>query len=164
MIAAIVAVDNDFGIGYNGGLLEHVSADLKLFKQITSGNTVIMGHRTWESLPKKPLPNRNNIIISSSLESPQDNSYSVMTLEEAITFIEHNTSDDIFIIGGGSIYQQLLPWCEELYITKMYITHKQIDTFFPNINNKQEWEVVNKSPIMTENNIAFQFFHYRRKS
>ena len=104
MIAAIVAVDNDFGIGYNGGLLEHVSADLKLFKQITSGNTVIMGHRTWESLPKKPLPNRNNIIISSSLESPQDNSYSVMTLEEAITFIEHNTSDDIFIIGGGSIY------------------------------------------------------------
>ena len=79
MISAIVAVDNNWGIGYNGNLLEHIPADLKDFKQLTTGQVVIMGRKTWDSLPKKPLPNRLNIIITST---PQEN-------EENVKFLSH---------------------------------------------------------------------------
>ena len=101
MISAIVAVDNNWGIGFNGDLLEHIPEDLKYFKALTSGHVVVMGRKTWDSLPKKPLPDRLNIVITS-----QERHFGEMTafipFSEAVSRMTHIDSDEEwFIIGGG---------------------------------------------------------------
>ena len=99
MISAIVAVDNNWGIGFNGDLLEHIPEDLKYFQELTSGSVVVMGYKTWESLPKKPLPNRKNIIITTKAISDPNASFWSYEFTEA--FLKTRKDLDFFIIGGG---------------------------------------------------------------
>ncbi len=162
MIAAIVAADNNFGIGFNGDLLEYIPDDLKRFKQITNNSMVIMGRKTWDSLPKKPLPDRFNVIITS--QDLEDNNVNIKysTMEEVKAFLKFDCGIPIFIIGGGSIYRELLPYCKEVYLTRILKEHKNVDTYFPNLDNMEEWVCENSSEILSYNDIEYQYQHYRR--
>ena len=169
MISAIVAVDNDWGIGFNGDLLEHIPADLKYFKQLTSGHNVIMGRKTWDSLPKKPLPNRLNIVITSQIKSPTGcdviNREYIKTSMEIIIFQLKNNNDDYtnyFIIGGGQIYKELLPLCDRVYVTKINKSHENIDTYFPNLDELDEWTLGESSEVYEYNDFTYQFCQYNR--
>ena len=159
MISAIVAVDNDWGIGYNGNLLERIPEDQKYFKTLTTGHAVVMGSKTWDSLPKKPLPDRMNIIISHEGNLLLENGAIRLKLEDLnLDYFE----TDVFIIGGGSIYQQLLPFCDRVYVTKIYKSHEQVDTYFPNLDELDDWESTASGPIQTYKDLTYQFWQYDR--
>ncbi len=160
MISAIVAVNNDWGIGYNGNLLEHIPEDLKYFKQLTTGNTVIMGRKTWDSLPNKPLPNRTNIVITNNTN--MEGQAEFMDLIDAMLYFIYNKNDDIFIIGGGKIYEELLPMCDRVYVTKIIKNHDQVDTYFPNLDESDEWAPATCSDIRQQRDLMYQFWQYDR--
>ena len=112
MVAAIAAVDINWGIGYKGDLLDNITEDRKFFREKTKDSIVIMGRKTWDSLPIKPLPNRTNYIISRNTFPVSGDSH-VITLEEAIHLIQSTTNEEkVFVIGGGKIYSALLPYCD----------------------------------------------------
>lgn len=145
MIAAIVCVDKNFGIGSCGQLLESYPEDMTFFKKKTSGNIVVMGRKTWDSLPKKPLSNRLNIIITSKLIENTD-SIIFITMEDFIKQLDELKKDsrDIYIIGGASIYEQLLPYCDKIYMTMIPKVYENADTFFPQLNQK-EWKIIKEN-------------------
>ena len=171
MISAIVAVDNDWGIGYDGNLLERIPEDMKMFRELTENNIVIMGRKTWDSLPGL-LPNRVNIVISSTLswlsfQTPTEAPYiaNMKGIERDLAFIHcgYKISDkDIFIIGGGQIYKQLLPYCDQVYVTKILKNHENIDTFFPNLDKSKEWEIDTCTELRYSNDIPYAFLTYKR--
>ena len=147
MISAIVAVDSNWGIGANGDLLEHIPEDLKRFKAITTGNIVVMGRKTWDSLPKKPLPDRMNVIITSNTSDKIMGINHQFVDWETIMDIILKDKSNIFIIGGGQIYHQLLPYCDRVYVTKIYKEHNNVDTYFPNLDDMEEWTPAVSSQI-----------------
>lgn len=159
MISIIVAVADNYAIGKDNQLLCHLSDDLKHFKKITSGHTVIMGKNTFLSIGK-PLPDRRNIVISSSMEQDLDGVEVLRSLDDLKPFIEDENEN--FIIGGASIYRQMLPKCDKLYITQM---HKDFDgdTFFPEIKDT-EWKEVSreKGPEDQENDFDYDYVEYER--
>ena len=161
MIAAIVAVDNNYGIGFNGELLERIPDDLKRFKQLTDDSTVVMGRKTWDSLPKKPLPNRFNIIVTSEEVDDNDIDIKHSSMEEVKAFLELDLGIPVFIIGGGMIYRELLPYCQEVYLTKILKDHENVDTYFPNLDEMEEWEQDDCSETYDYNGINYQYQHYR---
>lgn len=164
MVSAIAAVDNNYGIGYKNELLCHIKEDLKYFKRLTTKNVVVMGRKTWDSLPKKPLPNRINIVITNSVKSK--------TLIDGAIFItlsifknllkDIRMEYNIFIIGGAQIYKELLPYCDYAYITRIYKSFENVDTYFPKLN--KSWTVLDKKPIETQNDIEYQFCIYKNLS
>ena len=168
MISAIVAVDNNWGIGYNGDLLLSIPDDLKRFKAITTGHNVVMGKNTWESLPKKPLPNRINIVIDYRDTIDYLDDYIIGNLEDISNMIklsiEKDPNIEFFIIGGGSIYKQLLPLCDRVYVTKIYHTFENVDTFFPNLDETNDWLSVPTGELQEYNNITYQYWIYDRIS
>ena len=143
MIIAIVSVDEKYGIGKDGKLLVSHSEDMNFFKTMTTGNIVVMGRKTWDSLPKKPLPNRTNIIITSHPEKSDNIETTFTTMEDFLDNLEYiNTGEkDIYIIGGASIYKQLLPYCERIYMTLIPEENNNADTFFPVIDMNNEWKI-----------------------
>ena len=161
MISAIVAVDNNWGIGFNGDLLEHIPEDLKYFKQLTTGHNVLMGRKTWNSLPVKPLPNRGNYIISSAQPLIMDKNTIRFQMEDALNYLNY-TLDDVFIIGGGQIYKELLPYCDRVYVTKIFKDHDQVDTYFPNLDESDEWAPAMQSALHTYKDLTYQFWQYDR--
>jgi dihydrofolate reductase len=137
-ISIIVALAEKNAIGLNNKLLCHVPGDLKRFKEITSGHTVIMGKNTYFSLPKRPLPNRTNIVLTNVPGELIDCCIMKYSMTEAL---EHcKTQDECFVIGGGSVYSQFLPHAEKLYITQVH-KYFEADTFFPEIDFS-EWKLV----------------------
>jgi dihydrofolate reductase len=137
-ISIIVSIDKNNGIGKDNKLLCKLQDDLMLFKKITLNKTVIMGRKTYESLPIKPLPKRNNIIISNKTKI-YDNCFKVSSVEESL-ILSKTLKKDIFIIGGSSIYEQFLPLCNNLYITlidNIFIS----DRFFPKIDYNK-WKLI----------------------
>ena len=141
MISIIVAVADNLAIGKDNNLLWHISEDLKYFKRITGGHTVIMGRKTWESVGR-PLPNRRNIVISRSLKVDSLAGAEVFgSLESALATLPAN--EEHFIIGGGEIYREALPLAEKLYITFVHITVNDADTFFPEVEER-EWREVGR--------------------
>ena len=164
MISAIVAVDENWGIGFNGELLEHIPEDLKYFKALTTGYIVVMGRKTWDSLPRKPLPDRTNIIISNQGNLLLENGAIRLKLEDLLLGIA-NFEEDIFVIGGGTIYKELLPFCDRVYVTKIFKSHENVDTYFPNLDEPEEWntwKVVEQSKTYTYNDLMYQFWTYDR--
>ena len=139
--AIIVAVDEKNAIGRNGDLLCHLPNDLKHFKNITSGHTVVMGRRTYESLPKGALPNRTNMVITSDKAENYPNCIVVRSLNEA--FEKAPSDKEIFIIGGGQLYRSSLELADKLYLTHIHHIFEDADTFFPEINF-HEWKLVEK--------------------
>lgn len=161
MISIIVAIAEDNGIGNNNDLLWHIPEDLKRFKKLTYGQAVIMGKKTWESLPKKPLPGRKNVIITDDLNDSFDGGITSYSIEDALGKCDSN--EEIFIIGGGSIYRQFMPIADKLYITHI---HKKApaDIYFPEIDQKI-WEPVEiEEHIQDENDvIPYTYIIYSRK-
>lgn len=161
MISIIVAIAQNYAIGKNNELLWHISNDLKRFKKITQGHSVLMGKKTYESLPKVPLPNRKNIVITDVAGEKFEGCITVYSIEEAMQVCEND--EEVFVIGGGSIYRQFLPKADKLYLTKV---HKDFDadTFFPEINY-DEWELTEKEDVNedTQNDFNYTFLTYIRK-
>lgn len=160
MISIIVAVSEDWGIGKDNELLWHLPEDLKRFKKLTLGNTVVMGKRTWESLPKRPLPGRKNIILTDIKGEVFDSSVTAYSVDDAIA--KCNPADEVFIIGGGSIYRQFMPIADRLYITHVHKS-TQADTYFPPVDNA-EWQVMEKEEHIQpgENPVPYTYVIYSR--
>ena len=137
MISIIAAVAANRAIGYQNKLLYWLPNDLKRFKALTTGNTIIMGRRTFESLPKGALPNRRNIVLSRTrTEFPGCDTYA--SLDEALAHC--GAGDDVYIIGGSSVYEQALPVADRLCLTEIHDTPKDADSFFPDYNGwKETW-------------------------
>jgi dihydrofolate reductase len=131
----IAAVADGGGIGYNGELLWRIPADLQRFKDLTLGNVVIMGRKTFESIDSKPLKCRNNIVVSTNgiaiPDSETNNLFNASSLEEAYKLAEQLDGDKIFVIGGGQLYADALPYTDVLDITEIFAIPHNADTFFP---------------------------------
>ena len=165
MINAIVAVNEDWGIGYNGNLLEHISEDLKHFKNLTNNHIIIMGRKTWDSLPKKPLPNRINLVITTQKREIAEGTVFLSMEEVQSRLGVAEPEDNIFIIGGGKIYTELLPLCDRVYITKIYKKHKNVDTYFPNLDAlENEWRPSALSDRIPHEDFEYQFWVYDKIS
>ena len=160
MISIIVAVSEDWGIGNDNKLLWNISEDLKRFKKLTFGNTVIMGKKTWESLPRRPLPGRKNIVLTDDPQELIDNSVTAYSIEDALSKCEKG--EEIFVIGGGSVYSQFLPLADRLYITHVH-RKAPADVFFPRID-PEIWEVIEKKEFKAreDEGISYTYIIYER--
>ena len=146
-------------IGYQNRLLYHIKSDLTRFRELTTGHAIIMGRKTYESLPNGALPHRRNIVVSRSIKEMEGcEVYS--NLEAALKAAEGKT-EETFIIGGESIYRQSLPAAHKLYLTVVDDAPQQADAFFPEINPK-EWELIEKE-MRNENGLSFSFLTYFKK-
>ena len=134
-LSIIVAIASDGAIGRANDLLWHLPADLKRFKELTTGHTILMGRKTFESLPRGPLPNRRNIIISRSLPA-QPGAEVYPSIQQAME--DCASDEEVFIIGGGEIYRQLLPDTERIYLTRVQASFPDAEVFFPELD-PTEW-------------------------
>lgn len=163
MISAIVAVDNNWGIGFNGDLLEHIPEDLRYFKEITENNWIVMGRKTWDSLPKKPLPNRPHLVITNDpLSYEEMDEVLFAKIGQAKLIMNTQKGIDFFVIGGGQIYEKLLPMCDRVYVTKIFKDHDQVDTYFPNLDESEEWAPAACTDIRQHKDLTYQFWQYDR--
>lgn len=163
MFSIIVAVANNNVIGGDNKLLWHISDDLKRFKKITTGHTIVMGRKTFESFPK-PLPNRHHVILTRDKNYKVDSEQvTVVNDIETVMKTYENSGSEIFIIGGGEIYNLFLPYCNKLYLTKVNGDFEG-DTYFPEINY-DEWVITESSEeyIDPKNNLSYQFINLCRK-
>jgi dihydrofolate reductase len=161
-LSIIAALDTNNAIGKNNQLLAYLPGDLKRFKQLTTGHTIIMGRKTYQSLPNGALPNRRNIVISSNSTFNAPGCEVVKSIEEAIIIC--NPGEEVFIIGGGSVYRAFLPLCHKLYLTHIHHTFDNADTFFPHIDYNQ-WEEVYREDVTNDPKtpISYSFCNYIRK-
>lgn len=159
---AIVVVDKNWGISRNKKLLIHLPGDLKYFKGLTLGKTIVVGRETLETLPGgKPLSNRKNIVLTRNKDYVA--SFPVChSKEELFEMIKDENTDDVFIAGGEKVYKEFLPYCDTCYVT---IIDKNFDAdkFFPNLDEDGNFSVVNESEVMEENGTRYRFVEYRRK-
>lgn len=159
MISIIVAVAENWVIGGNNQLLWHISEDLKRFKSLTSGHSIIMGRKTFESIGR-PLPNRKNIVVSRNANLVIDGCIIVNSLNEALEITEGE--DEVFVVGGGELYRQALPLAKKMYLTKVHKTFEG-DTTFPSINFN-EWNLVlEQKGNPTADGLGYTFLDYVRK-
>jgi dihydrofolate reductase len=161
MISIIVAVSEDWGIGKDNELLWHISEDLKRFKRLTTGKTVVMGKKTWESLPKRPLPGRKNIVLTDVPMESIEGSVTAYSIQDALQKCEKG--EEIFIIGGGSIYRQFMPIADRLYITHVQMK-APADIYFPEID-LNVWRVIEieEFAVNETNLIPYTYTIYERK-
>ena len=161
MITIIVATDRNNGIGYNNGLLANIPGDLKRFKEITMGHSLIMGKKTWESLPNKPLAGRQNIVITDNELDCFNCADTARSIDEAVSLCK--PGNEIFIIGGGSVYRQFMPLADRLLVTHIDAEFTA-DTFFPEIS-PEEWYVSENEDFLSEDpsQISFSYTTYLRR-
>lgn len=161
-ISIIVAIAQNNGIGRNNQLLWHIPADLKRFKQITLGHTVIMGKNTFLSLPGGPLKSRRNVVISNDPADRFAGCEMVFSIQEALERCDDDQEN--FVIGGASVYRQFLPMAQRLYITRVNRSF-EADTFFPEIN-PGEWEVISQEQPEPDgkNDFSYTFIILKRKN
>ena len=162
MISIIVAIAENYAIGKKGDLLCHLPADLKHFKEITSGKTVLMGERTFYSLPKHPLPNRRNIVLTDVKGKTFEGAEAVYSLEELCAKVQGE--EEAFVIGGGMVYRQMMPKADKLYITHIHHSWEDADTFFPEIK-EDEWKLISSEEHKADekNPYDFTFCTYNRR-
>jgi dihydrofolate reductase len=137
-ISIIVAVADDGSIGKDLELLWRLPADMKHFKNLTTGHTILMGRKTFESLPKGALPNRKNVVVSTSKDMEFKDCYVYDSLLEALE--THSDDGEIFIIGGATIYKQTLPYANKIYLTRVHSTFPEANIHFPELN-LDEWTI-----------------------
>lgn len=153
-ISIIVAVDENNAIGRDNELLCYLPNDLKHFKTVTSGHTVIMGRKTFESLPKGALPNRRNIVITRNKELSFAGCEMALSLESAIEMCAKE--DEVFIIGGGAIYEQSIVLADTLYLTRIHNGFEGVDTYFPKVDNNV-WSEVEKESYPADEKHAYSY-------
>lgn len=156
----ILVADNDLAIGVKGKLLTSLPEDMKRFRETTAGSTVVMGRKTYESFPKRPLPNRENCVISRTV-SDFEGAKTFATVE---SFLEYafTVSGEIYVIGGGEIYAELLPYCDRAIITRVYECFGG-DTFFADIDRMPEWELAEASPVIETDCHKIRFMLYIKR-
>lgn len=155
----VVNVTENWAIGKGGDQLVYISADLKRFRQLTTGKTVILGRKTLATFPGgRPLKNRTNLVLSSSVKTI-DGAEVFPDLPSLLLRLKELNSEDISVIGGASVYEALLPYCRKAYVTKTYGDF-EADTFFPNLDEMNNWEVVQTGEILEENGVKFQYIDY----
>ena len=165
----IMAVDENWAIGKDNKLLENLPDDLKRFQQLTKNKVVIMGRNTFESLPEgKPLRDRYNIVVSKTLSNKGNTKYKnrqmvVVNDTESLrrVYYEYGMGIDVFVIGGEQIIRQFMDIIDTAYITKIYNTY-DADTHIPNLDENNDWEVVDKSEILEYNGVRYQYLTYRK--
>ncbi len=156
----ILAADENWGIGYQGGLLTHLPGEMKYFRKMTLHKTIIMGRKTFESLPGGALKHRENIVLSRK-EYQAEGVMVVHTPEELQQVLRGKAAEEIFVIGGGEIYRLMLPYAQKVYLTKIQATFPA-DTYFQDLDALPEWKLTEQSEIMRENDIAYTFCVYER--
>ena len=153
---AIVAVSRSWGIGKGGDLLFHLKKDMRFFRQMTLGKTVVMGRKTLDSFPGgKPLPQRRNIVLTRDRSFSRPGAETVFSIEELLRLTEGLPSEDVFVIGGGEIYRQLLPFCHRIYVTQAD-ADPEASVFFP-VLPEEGWHMTGCSDCFEENSLRFHF-------
>lgn len=159
----IVNVSESWAIGKGNSLLFHLSQDMKFFKGHTTGKTVVMGRKTLESLPgSKPLPNRENIVLTRDANYVCENAVICHSTEELLKLTENLPSDEVYIMGGESIYKELLPYCTKAFVTKVNSDVDGADAFMVNLDESADWEVEDTSEVISEKGFDYAFVTYKR--
>lgn len=159
----IAAVDRNWAIGRDGKLLVSIPADMAFFRRMTTGKTVIMGRRTLESFPGgKPLKGRKNIVLTRDPDYAAEGAVVVHSPEEALAAVSGCGPDDVFVIGGGTVYRAMLPYVDTAYITRIDYAY-DADCSFPDLDADPEWELAEEGEEQTYFNLVYEFDVYRRK-
>ena len=159
----IAAVDKNWGIGLKNKLLVSIPDDMKFFRQTTTGKVVVMGRKTLESFPGgKPLKNRVNIVLTRDRSFHPDGVVAVHDLDELHEELKKYPSEDIYVIGGESIYRQLLDECDVAHITRINYAY-EADAFFPDLDEKTEWRITADSEEQTYFDLEYCFYKYEKK-
>lgn len=159
----IAAVDNNWAIGKNNQLLVNIPADMKFFRTTTTGKVVVMGRKTLESFPNgQPLKNRTNIVLTHDRTYSVRDAVVVYSMDELREELKKYDSEDIYVIGGESIYRQLVDECDVAHITKIDFAY-DADAYFPNLDEKDEWEITADSEEQTYFNLIYHFLKYEKR-
>ena len=158
----IVAVDKNWAIGNQNRLLVSIPADMKFFRETTVNKVVVLGRKTLESFPNGlPLKKRTNIVITRDKNYQVKDAIVVHSVEEALKELEKYSEEEIYVIGGESIYRQMLPYCKVAHVTKVNHAY-EADTYFPNLDEKDEWVVTGVSEEQTYFDLEYEFVRYER--
>ena len=158
----IVAVDKNWAIGKDNKLLVSIPADMKMFRQETTGKVVVMGRKTLESFPNGlPLKNRTNIVLTGNKDYNVKDAIIVHTVEELLEEIKKYPSEEVYCIGGDSVYKQLLPYCDTAHVTKIDFAY-EADSYFPTLDEMPEWKVTAESDEQTYFDLEYSFMKYER--
>ena len=161
----IVAADRNWGIGKDGDMCHHLPEDMAFFRRTTLGGVLLMGRKTLDSFPGgKPLPKRINIVITHQKDFEREGCLVVHSVEEALSLAQTFAPKPVFVVGGGTIYRQMLPFCTKAYITKIDTTFEAPDTFIDNLDALASWRVIEESAPMEQNGLSFRFVTYERGS
>lgn len=158
----IVAADENWAIGHNNELLIRIPADMKMFRQETTGKVVVLGRKTLETFPGgQPLKNRTNIILSSKRDYRVKDAVVVHSIEELLEELKQYAQEDIYIIGGETVYRQMLPYCNTAHVTKIDRAY-EADTFFPNLDEDKAWKITAESDEQSYFDTTYHFVKYER--
>ncbi|SHJ34137.1 dihydrofolate reductase [Hespellia stercorisuis] len=159
----IVAVDKNWGIGKNNKLLASIPSDMKFFRETTTGKVIVMGRKTLESFPGgQPLKNRVNIVLTRDKKYTVKGAEVFHSAEDVLEALKQYATEDIYVIGGESVYRQFLPHCSLAHVTKIDHAY-EADTYFPNLDEMPDWELTGISEEQTCFNLEFVFARYERK-
>lgn len=158
----IVAADKNWAIGYNNKLLVSIPADMKFFREITGGKVVVMGRKTLESFPGgQPLKKRTNFVLTHDRNYKVKDAVVVNSVETLLEELKQYDEEDIYVVGGESIYRQLLPYCKTAHVTRIDHAY-EADTYFPNLDEMEDWEITGVSDEQTYFNLEYEFVKYER--
>lgn len=158
----IVNADKNWGIGKNNELLVNIPNDMKMFRQTTTGKVVVMGRKTLESFPNgKPLPKRTNIVLTRDKSYEVKGAVIVHSKKELLEELTNYNDEDIFVIGGESIYRMMLPYCKVAYVTRTDYAY-DADTYFPNLDEMPEWKLTAIGEEETYFDIEYRFLKYEK--
>ena len=158
---AIVVVDQNWAIGCNGDLLFSLPTDMKRFRSLTIDGTVILGRKTLDSFPGgRPLPRRRNIVITRKVDFDREGCEIVPSPQAALEAAAGTEEEQLWVIGGGSVYTAMLPKCKRAFVTRVDSAAPEADTFFPNLDKLPGWEVESVSEPVEENGVTYRFVDY----
>ncbi len=159
----IVAVDENWAIGKDNKLLVSIPSDMKFFRETTTGKVVVMGRKTLESFPNGlPLKNRTNIVLTRNRDYQVKDAIVVHSVPELLVKLDKYSSEDVYMIGGDSVYQELLPYCHVAHVTKINHVYAA-DSWFPNLDETGEWEITGESEEQTYFDLEYMFVRYEKK-
>ncbi|MBE6954691.1 MAG: dihydrofolate reductase [Ruminococcaceae bacterium] len=160
----IVNVTEAWGIGLGNELIVSIRADLKRFRELTTGKTVVLGRKTLAGFPGgRPLKNRRNIVLTRDEAAQIEGADIVHNETELFSLLKELPTDEIMVIGGESVYRMLLPYCDEVLLTRTYGSY-EADRFFPNLDELPGWSVTEEEPVLEENGVTFQYLTYRNNA
>lgn len=158
----IAAVDKNWAIGKDGKLLASIRDDMEFFRDKTTGNVIVMGRKTLDSFPGgRPLLDRVNIVLTTNKSFSRKDVITCHTLDEIKEEIAKYPSESVFCVGGGKIYEMMLDMCDTAFITKIDYSY-DADTYFPNLDEKPEWKVVEESEELTSFDLIYRFVTYKK--